>query len=322
MAERVRFEVIGGHFLSLPVRVAGATQARFLFDTGIGLTVLTPELARAVKCVAGHDVHTGRRMSGQEVTLPLARLSELAVGSRSWRNVPVGIFDFLPARPALPAEFSSVGGILSPGAFDGAPFTLDGPGRCLVLEDPGSLVERRARGRALPLRAVREGPSLGLFVDLDLPGPRRAAVEVDTGSGGVILDTRFMVGLGLSPGAPGVRTVEGSDETGHPYVRHFVEDAGPFRLSGAPAATFRRSPAMFQRIIHDGLVGTTFLLPFTLTFDVEGRRLIVAREGARREPSEARSRPLDRARRSPRPPPLTSRGRGNRRARAPRRASE
>src|SRR6185295_12103589 len=65
------------HLVTLPVRV-GEVDARFVLDTGIGPTILTETLARDVGCTANGKTLTGKRMSGQEVGVPLAEAPPIA----------------------------------------------------------------------------------------------------------------------------------------------------------------------------------------------------------------------------------------------------
>jgi hypothetical protein len=55
------------HLLTIPVCV-GDTETRFVFDTGIGVNLVSDSLAHAVGVAPSGSVFTGRRMSGQEVT--------------------------------------------------------------------------------------------------------------------------------------------------------------------------------------------------------------------------------------------------------------
>jgi hypothetical protein len=69
------------HFYRLPVQVAGEHQS-FLLDTGIGITVVSPDLAAQYGFEHTGESYAGRRMSGQVVEAPLVRLPELLVGPR------------------------------------------------------------------------------------------------------------------------------------------------------------------------------------------------------------------------------------------------
>jgi len=80
------------HLVTVPVRVAGF-DARFVLDTGIGLTLVTDAFARQIGCVPGGTTFGGRRMSGQEVTVPLAAGPEIAVGGYARREPAIGVLD-------------------------------------------------------------------------------------------------------------------------------------------------------------------------------------------------------------------------------------
>lgn len=72
-----------------------------------------------------------------------------------------------------------------------------------------------------------------------------------------------------------MRTVEGTDETGHTYARHFATIRG--FVGPADAASVRQvdPDVMFQRIIHDGLVGHAFLRNLAVTYDLPRSRVIL-----------------------------------------------
>jgi hypothetical protein len=73
--------------------VVGAIETTFIFDTGIGLNLISADLAARVGCYPDGSTFTGRRMSGQAVTVPLGSLTSLEIGENRMRDVPVGIFD-------------------------------------------------------------------------------------------------------------------------------------------------------------------------------------------------------------------------------------
>ena len=110
---------------------------------------------------------------------------------------------------------------------------------------------------------------------LDVP---TLEMEVDSGSRDLILDERFMAVLGVDPAAPNVKRVDGKDETDHEYVRYFATVPRELAVPGThdvsvPAA----ATVMFQKIIHDGLVGHAFLSAYTTTYDLAGSTMIFAK---------------------------------------------
>ena len=101
------------HLVTVPVLV-GERTARFVLDTGIGLTLLSDRLCAAIGCRSGGSTFTGRRMSGQEVTVPLATAPPLAFGGATRRDHVVGIM----ALDGFPPELGAVDGFLSLAFFD------------------------------------------------------------------------------------------------------------------------------------------------------------------------------------------------------------
>ena len=80
------------HLLTIPVRV-GDTETRFIFDTGIGVNLVSDSLARAVGCTPSGPSFTGRRMSGEQITTPMGVLDSVRLGDCRSADVPAGIFD-------------------------------------------------------------------------------------------------------------------------------------------------------------------------------------------------------------------------------------
>jgi Aspartyl protease len=59
----VPFEYLA-HFTTVPVTLGNITT-RFIFDTGIGVNLISESLAARVGCEPDGSSYTGRRMSGQ-----------------------------------------------------------------------------------------------------------------------------------------------------------------------------------------------------------------------------------------------------------------
>ena len=258
------------HLVTVPVRVAG-TDGRFVLDTGIGLTLVTDAFARRIGCVPGGTTFSGRRMSGQAVTVPLVDGPEIALGAFTRREDAVGVLDLSGFPPAL----AGIDGFLSLAFFDAAPFTVDYGRGVIVVESAASLEARARAGAAVPLRLDRDGPSLCGFVALDVPGAATLEVEVDMGSDTLILDERLAPAVGIRLDDASVRRVEGRDETGNAYTRSFTRLDGTIRLAGAPRVAQADPDVMLQHIVHDGLVGDAFLRRFVVTYDLPASRLLV-----------------------------------------------
>lgn len=257
------------HLVTVPVHV-GDVEARFVLDTGIGPTLLSTSLAERAGCAPTGGVFHGRRMSGQEVTLELVRVPSLRLGDLERRDLEAGTLDL----SGFPPELAEIGGFLSPAFFGGQPFTVDYAADAVVIETEETLAERLRSGTAVEVRVERDGPSTDVFLPLTLPGGRSISVEVDMGSDALILDERFAEEVGVDLDAPEVRRVEGTDETGGAFTRWFATLPGAIHPTGAPALAQERPDAMFQRIVHEGLVGDAFLRRQTVTYDLAASRMV------------------------------------------------
>lgn len=265
---RIRFERLS-HLVTVPV-AAGGVEARFALDTGMGMTVVSASLCDRLACAPAHGVFHGRRMSGQEVTVPLARIDSLRLGSLEQRDWEVGVLDL----SGFPEQLASLDGFLSLAFFAERPFTVDYPSGHIVLETAETVGARLRQGVAVEVELIRDGPALDAFLPLVLPGGRAISVEMDMGSDSLILDERFAREVGVDLAAPGLRRIDGTDETGGTFRRTFAALAGSVEPAGAPGVVQERPQVMFQQIIHDGLVGDSFLRRQSVTYDLPGRRVV------------------------------------------------
>jgi hypothetical protein len=262
----IRFDRVQ-HLVRIPVR-AGTSEHRFLVDTGIGVTVVSSSFAERPDVIATGEVFAARRMSGQVVDVPLVRLPELQIGDLT-----------VPAHLACVADLGAsdgpngFDGLLGPGAFLEYVVTTDAAAMTVTFTPRDDYV---ADGTVVPIEVRQEGPSYDPFVALVLPNGRRITVEIDTGSPDLILDTRFMEDCAVTVDSPGVETTTGTDETGHAWTRRFVTIDGAVHLADAPETAQRRPRIQFQDIVHDGLIGTTYLERYRFSIDVSGERVVLA----------------------------------------------
>ncbi len=266
------FEYLDGHFLVVKVRVNDTLDTKFILDTGMGVNLVSEKMCQQLGCIPQGE-HSGKRMSGQEVKFSLSQLASLALGSHRAAQVPVGLFDFEGRNFGVDP---SITGFLSLTYFRHLPFTIDYASRTLIIEDEASLQQRLAAGRATPVRLDEDGPSLDLFMPIQIGEGPTVSVEVDTGSPALTLDERFLAPLGIDPKGSHVRPATGHDETGFTYTRYFPDAPVPVRVMSAPPAERFPVKAMFQKIIYDGLLGDAYLKHFIVTYDLPHARMIFA----------------------------------------------
>lgn len=263
--KEIPFSYIGTHMITIPV-LLGKIPARFILDTGVGITVISKSFAESNNLERA-GTFSGKRMSGQEVSADLVNLTELTVGNITRSNFPVGIFDM----SGFPKELSDVLGILSPDFFGDTIFTVDYEKEKVILRDEGSSINDLGL-EVVDIMVEREGPSVALFLNALLPSERAVKLEIDTGSGSLILNTSFMDELNVKKDGTGTRVITGTDETGHNYARYFAEISGRLTLEGADL--FQDSPnVMFQDIIYDGLIGDDFLSRYNVTYDISNAKM-------------------------------------------------
>jgi len=265
MTVTVEFEEVA-HFIRVPVHLGEQFVARFLIDSGIGVTVVAPSVADGMDAAHTGDMFSGRRMSGQEVTAPLIRLPEVQLGAFVAHDVLVAVAELGPT-----GGDEGFDGILGLDLFADAALSIDPWKRMITISE---VFDVDASATVVPVDVQMVGPSVCVFVDLVLPSDRVAKVEVDTGSSCLILDSRFMADCGVQPDGE-VETITDTDETGYAYIRRFSQIGGRVQLADAPATIQDGPRVMFQDIVHDGLLGTEFLDRFVHTFDMPNSRLIL-----------------------------------------------
>ena len=227
MIELVRYQDV---LWAVSVRVGGE-EALFLLDTAAGLTTLDRAFAERLG-VATQGRYSGKRMSGEVVTLDLAQDVEVALGGRPIRHETVGVFDLMAL---LPSGWPPVGGALGLPTFEHLVVTLDFATRSLALDaQPGS------GSRELHVRSARDGPALDLFIEVCASPTRSLWFELDTANTGpAILSPAAVEALGLE-GVPEEVTL---DVCGLGEVRTPVAVA-PIRYDGNLGASFFASRAL------------------------------------------------------------------------------
>lgn len=271
-ARSTPFDYVGQSWVRVPATV-GAVHVRLMFDTGGGVTVLSRSLCRRVRCTPD-GTYSGQRMSGQTIHLQMVRVPSITIAGHRVEQARVAVMD---TRSLLHPDLG-VEGVAALDLFTDQPFTIDHGSHLFALEDAASLAARRKAGTVAHVRVERDGPSAVVYLPFELSaGGPRVEAEVDTGSRDLILDQRFMSTLGIAPDGAGVKRVEGRDQTGAAYVRFFSKLPRAIDVPGEPALSVAAgSTVMFQRIIHDGLVGHAFLSGYAVTFDIPRSSLVFA----------------------------------------------
>lgn len=264
----VPFKYFEKTFIIVPVTINDSIQTNFILDTGIGITLISKSLCERLACKTNGS-HTGKRMSGQEVTIPLSSIKSLAMASLHQVDPVVGVYDLEKLMPG-----ADIGGFLSLKFFSTSAVSIDYKRQIVSIESAESLKQIKSDGSIVPIKLDTQGHSMGVLMSVVLPNGKIISAEVDTGSQALILDERFMKPLGISPTSKSVKKREGKDETGHTYTRYFSKLAKGIHLPGAPQMAVAPMEVMFQKIIYEGLVGHYFLKQFTVTYNFPESQMV------------------------------------------------
>ncbi|HSN86086.1 MAG TPA: hypothetical protein VL025_04975 [Thermoanaerobaculia bacterium] len=230
------------------VRVGGETLP-FLFDTGGGVSLITPDVAKVAGCEPFGRL-TGFRASGERLDAQRCGPIELSLGAADpvVLHGEVAFFDLASIMRGAPP----VGGVIALSSLDGRAFTLDLGGERLVIETPESLADRVRTMSPLTVRASRQagGASLDLLLAVRTPqGP--LWLEIDSGNAGPVqLSPHALrqLGAGIPKGAPEKISLD-------------VLGLGPMEVG-----------AVEKDLIYDGLLNAEFLKKLVLTVDLGSLR--------------------------------------------------
>ena len=225
---------------------AGFGDLRFLFDTGGGVTAVTPAVAEALGCQTSGRI-TGHRMSGEAFEVDTCGGARLRAGTFT---IDVDTLAVRDINPLLPEGWPELDGVLSLHSLAGHAATLDLAGGRVVVESGRSL-ERRVSGmRRMTARLGRQAGGEGLDLFVAVAGPAADLwFELDTGNTGpVLIAPHAAQALGL--GSAGGR------------AELFVAGLGAVVTDIAEAD-----------LIIDGNLGAGFASRFMLTVDLERGRL-------------------------------------------------
>jgi predicted aspartyl protease len=254
--------------ITIPVSVNGMTPKNFILDTGAGINIISKSICESIGCQTTSQF-SGKRMSGQEIKVPMSIVSSLEISGLKKTHLTVGIFDMQALAPGTDIE-----GIISLAFFEHSAVTIDYKHKTLTIETKSSLRNIKREGVVVPVQIDRKLPSLGVLMPLILSDHQQIHAEVDTGSQALILHERYMKPLGIPRSGPSVKIKTGKDETGHSYTRYFSKIKGKVSLPKSDDLFVESIDVMFQKIIYDGLVGHYFLRNFNVTYNLPESEMI------------------------------------------------
>lgn len=228
---------------------------KFLLDTGGGITLLTPDLARSTGCGA-HGGLTGFRMTGERVAFQKCGSVDVTIGSYRRRLVP-GVFDLMAL---LPPDFPRLDGVLALDAFDGETVTLDLSAQQMIVETPVSSARRTRSASLGVMRVERELAGAGLRVFVRVPAQTGDLyLLLDNGNlDNLILSPAALAQLGQTPPENGVQTRVNLEL--YPRAGDSVD-------------------ATVRELIIDGALSQRIIARYRLTLDLRNQRIWFERIG-------------------------------------------
>jgi hypothetical protein len=234
--------------------IVGGVKRTFLFDTGEGVTMISPNVARDIGCQPWGNI-TGFRMTGERMDVPRCDNVEFDFSGRRYTAPTSMVFDLGKIDPATAKLDGAVGLDL----FAGKTITIQFASRKVVLETDQSAAERVRQGIEVPIRLSR--PSEGAALDVNIgveTSHGRAWMELDSGNAG---PTIFV--------SPQVAPLLG--------LRADTREPQAITARFAPGVSLVGKARVFPNMIMDGNIGMQLMGKRDITLDLLAGRAWVGK---------------------------------------------
>jgi hypothetical protein len=246
----------GTAMMTMRAKVRGH-EGVFIFDTGGGISYISPAFAAAVGCKLWGQL-TGFMLTGQRLDMPRCDGLSFDVQGHRYAAPISGVFDIMKV---MPQDVPRLDGSIGLDVFAGKAVTLSLKQKTLTVESRASLAARAKRGKEVPIRLVREAGGVALAVEVAVPTTEGMAwMELDSGNGGATVIGKHLAHLfKLDPGKK-------------------EPQSASFKIAGGiPVEGMAR---VNDTLIMDGNIGTRFLLNWDLTLDLsKGRAWLASAPG-------------------------------------------
>lgn len=95
-------------------------EYNFLFDTGAGITIVSPKILEIIN-KKQHGRSVGYRMNGERVEMMLCDSIQISIGGKTFLHPTVGVFDVMTL---LPKDFKPLDGVISLKTFENSLISL------------------------------------------------------------------------------------------------------------------------------------------------------------------------------------------------------
>ena len=242
----------GTAMMTVRAKVRGH-EGLFMFDTGGGLSYISPSFAQTVGCKVWGQI-TGFVLTGQRLDMPRCDGLEFEIQRQHLQAPIAGVFDIMKF---MPPNVPKLDGSIGLDVFAERAITLSLAEKELTLESRASLALRQKRGKEVPIRLVREAEGIALAVVVGVVTPEGTAwMEIDSGNGGANVIAKHI--------APLINVQTGKKEP----------QPASFSLVGGISVT--GNVRVNETLIMDGNIGTRFLINWDLTLDLKNGRAWLA----------------------------------------------
>ncbi len=239
----IALESKGAGLLTVHATIGGRSGT-FLFDSGGGIDVISPDFAASIGCHPWGQI-TGFRMTGQRLSNKHCDNFPVVLAGRTFHADLLTVFDL---AALMPKDTPHLDGLISLDLFADQTFTLSYAGHFLRLLDKEALAKVSSTLHAMPIHIVRDAEGVALTVNLPVRTPDGTAwFEMDSGNtSGVVLVNKSLAPLfGLAD--------DGKDSVVH--------------LTLADGTAFSGEARVLDLIL-DGNLGMSFLAKHDVTIDL------------------------------------------------------
>jgi predicted aspartyl protease len=269
---KVKFRLAGGAqpLILLPVEVNGEGPFEFILDTGAGTSLLSSELGEKlrVKVIGSKQGQS----AGGAVSVSLAKVSSLAVGSAKVEDVDVGLVDLSHIGKTVGAK---IDGDLGYNFLRHFRITLDYPNNEIRLDD-SKRFELAGHSSAITEVAMRLASPAKPLILVDVyangRGPFQFAVDTGTSTTAITPELAKQLGVASTPIGPAT--------TGGAQVAVTAGVLPSFQVGGARIDQMAVIVADFFAMLSkaagaklDGIVGYNFLRNYKVALDYPNETL-------------------------------------------------
>ncbi len=245
----LRLEPYGDGLLSLDATI-GKKTGRFLFDTGEGVTMISPEMAQAAGCKTWGNL-TAFRMDGDRLDAPRCENLRLKTSETVLQAPMVLVYDLMTI---VGKDEPHLDGAIGLDVFDGQVITLQLASRRVVIETPTSLKARLKHAIPIPVHLVRGSEGWSLDTNIGVKTPQGTAwMELDSANKGptVFFSEAIAPTMALNPD-----TREKQDVA----------------FTIVPGVEFKGQARVFPNMVIDGNIGMQLMKDWDVTLDLKSGR--------------------------------------------------